>query len=189
MKGVNIWCHHIAAVASAAHARRSDRVLARASRRTLRACRTPWRRIRRIVASAGKNKGGKTEHHQPPTSQNPMMGSVRLVVGGVLFCPPCSSQLDAASTGGLGLLMSARIKTQPEPSWMTRASPTGRTRKTRQSPDNHQTTRAPMKGPACLVVVGALFCFSRSSHRDAVSIETIKMYGAGAGVGAGAVRE
>ena len=43
-----------------------------------------------------------------------------------------------------------------------------------------------MKGPACLAVVGALFCFFRSSRRGAVFIETIKVYGAGVGAGVGA---
>jgi hypothetical protein len=42
---------------------------------------------------AGKNKENKTEHRQPPTNRDLSLGSGWLVVGGALFCFPCSSQL------------------------------------------------------------------------------------------------
>jgi hypothetical protein len=63
--------------------------------------------------------------------------------------------------------------------------PDGKTEKNKTEPQQLPNNQSPMKGPACLVVVGTPFCFSRSSHRDAVSIETMSGSALGAGVGAG----
>ena len=51
--------------------------------------------------------------------------------------------------------------------------PDGKTEKNKTEPRQPPNNQSPMKGPACLAVVGALFCFSRSSHRGAASIETM----------------
>jgi hypothetical protein len=51
--------------------------------------------------------------------------------------------------------------------------PDGKTEKNKTEPRQPPNNQSPMKGPACLAVVGAPFCFSRSSHRGAASIETM----------------